>query len=65
MLNNHTIQHHTELLGQLAVSSLDIMRLFVEFAEEVFLDRHVDMPYNDLVLRNSKQNPDKQKGRSP
>ena len=34
MLNNHTIQHHTELLGQLAVSSLDIMRLFVEFAEE-------------------------------
>ncbi len=34
MLNNHTIQHHTELLGQLAVSPLDIMRLFIEFTEE-------------------------------
>lgn len=29
----HTIEHH-ELVGKLAVSPLDIMRLFVEFAEE-------------------------------
>ncbi len=34
MNTNNSTQHHAELLGQLAVSSMDIVRLFIEFTEE-------------------------------